>query len=1035
MYEGFVTKLGSSYIAWMMIVTRLGGLIGGAAVVYYVRLSLDLSDNLQFHFNVVATTVVVCAVVLTVLMALWETRALRQVMRCLHLGRSFTPELGHQAGREAVVFPVRHHLREAILVPSVCLPPVYVYLTVVANAPFMVLLHITIATFMGISVAVSLTYFAIDRLMIPIVRHLTDYGVVIDYDQIPIGRLQNRLIFLFTLIVVVTALMIAMLANQKVTTLVNSPSRLQEITSSLRLQTIIISVCAVLLALFLSTFLARSVTTRVGEMVRAMQRVKIGQLDARITAISTDEIGMLGRSFNRMVAQLEQHSNTIRELNVGLEHKVRERTKELADSKKELQISYEQLKENDRLKTEFFSNVSHELRTPLTLILAPIENMHDGGLGSLTEEQKRTVDIIRRNTLRLLSFINDLLDFAKLDAARMKLEPVPTDVNDVIDNLICSASLLALERGVTLTFSPDGSLPVLMLDCDKIETVVTNLVSNALKFTRRGDSVQVVTENRQGEFLIRVADTGIGIAQPDHDKVFQRFVQIDGSLSRRYEGTGLGLPMVKEIVELHGGSITLDSELNQGATFEVHLPLSPAPATEARQVIRQGGTERSQNFTELFAPDGAAPTNVARTVPEDADTVLIVDDSADILAVLRSVLAPDYRVLEAEDGEEGLKIAREQDPALILSDVMMPRMSGFEFCERIKSDPKTERIAFIMLTAKADLAKKIEGFEQGADDYLVKPFNPQELRARVRSLLKVRRLDRQLQHRNDLLEATLSELTRTRDQLVHSEKMSSLGQLAAGIAHEINNAINAVYNGILPLQEQIHAIEHRIRATTTPAPSHIAAVAPAVLESDLEESFSTITELANAIEDGARRTTEIVRDLKRFAHPGAGQRAPFDIHEGITMAMSLLRNKLKNRIEIHTDFCDDGTVRCVASEVSQVLVNVLDNATQAIGDRGDIHIRTQRRSSDFELVIRDTGEGIPDDIQRHIFDPFYTTKKVGVGTGLGLSIAYGIITGHDGTIQVHSPPAGHPHGAEFIIRLPLSEQAGATNCRDRSFDE
>jgi len=118
-----------------------------------------------------------------------------------------------------------------------------------------------------------------------------------------------------------------------------------------------------------------------------------------------------------------------------------------------------------------------------------------------------------------------------------------------------------------------------------------------------------------------------------------------------------------------------------------------------------------------------------------------------------------------------------------------------------------------------------------------------------------------------------------------------------------------------------------------------------------------------------------------------------------------------------------------------VLVNVLDNATQAIGDRGDIHIRTQRRSSDFELVIRDTGEGIPDDIQRHIFDPFYTTKKVGVGTGLGLSIAYGIITGHDGTIQVHSPPAGHPHGAEFIIRLPLSEQAGATNCRDRSFDE
>lgn len=1018
MYERLVTKLGSSYIGWMMIVTRLGGLFGGAAVVYYVQLALDLSGSLQHHFTVVAAIVVMCAVTLTVLMALWETRNLRKVLQHLQLGRSFSRELGIKAGREAVVFPVKHHLREAVLVPLVCLPPVYVYLTWSADAPVIVLIHITIAALMGVSVAVSLTYFAIDRAMIPVVRHLTDYGVYIDFDDLPTGRLQNRLIFLFTLIVVVTALMIAVLANQKVAALVDFPGSLDEVVTSLRVQTVVISTCAVLMAVFLSTLLARSVTTRVRDMVHAMRRVEIGQLDTRITAISTDEIGMLGRSFNKMLAQLEQSSNTIREFNSNLERKVQERTQQLAETNEKLQESFEKLKENDRLKTAFFSNVSHEFRTPLTLILAPVENLLETSLGSLTDEQRHALDIVRRNTVRLLNLINDLLDFAKLDAGQARLTAGPANINEVIDEIVSSASLLAVERDINLEFHPDEMLPVVMVDLDKFERIIINLVSNALKFTGRDGTVTVESHLVKDNIVISIADSGIGIDSADHEKVFKRFVQIDGTMTRRYEGTGLGLPMVKEFVELHGGTITIESELGKGSIFELTLPIRPAPASAATRLNEPRNHTRQVNYSMLLKPDPKVHKPPVTHATDDAATILIVDDSPDILSVLRTVLSPDYHVIEATDGVQGLTLAREHEPDIIVSDVMMPRMDGHELCCLIKDNPQTERIGFIMLTAKVDLAMKIEGLDQGADDYLVKPFNPDELRARVRSLLKVRRLDRQLHRRNEELEKTLDELTRTKDHLVHSEKLSSLGQLAAGVAHEINNAINAVYNGILPLGEQVREIEGIVLSKAGRA-AQKEAIPDGNDGQQLKESFSLIGDLVEVIESGAKRTTDIVTDLKKFAHPGTGDRRMSDVHESIGIALNLLANKLKGSVTVHRDYCDDACVRCSASQLSQVFLNLLENARHAIGEKGDIFISTRRDENELRIHIRDTGPGIPQEALRQIFDPFYTTKEVGVGTGLGLSISYSIVKGHGGSIDVESHTQGEQTGTEFTIHLPL----------------
>ncbi|MCP4246351.1 MAG: response regulator [bacterium] len=1019
MFERLVSKLGPKYIVWMMIATRLGGLFGGAAVVYYVRLTLTLSGDLQLHFNFIASAVVLVAVTFTVLLGLIGTRKLRKVMGLLHRGIPFPAEMGSQAGREAVTFPVKHHFREAVVVPLVCLPPMYIYLPWAAGAPATVLLHITIAAMLGVSCALSTTYFVIERLMHPVVRHLTDYGVVIEYENLPTGRLQSRLIFVFTLIIVVTAVMIAALANQKVADLANFPGRLNEVIASMRTQTIIISACAVLMAVVLATLLAKSVAARVQDMVQVMRRVEMGHLDERITAISTDEIGMVGRSFNKMIARLEENQAVIRDLNTTLERKVAERTDQLAKSKERLQESYEQLQAHDKLKTEFFSNISHELRTPLTLILAPVDNLLEGNLGDLDSRQRRTLEIVKRNTVRLLNLINDLLDFAKLEARKAEVNLGPADINVMIDELVSSASLLAVERGIHLSFEPDADIPTVMLDAEKIEKVVINLVSNALKFTAADGRVAIATAMKDGHLLISVADTGIGISEKDQEKIYERFVQIDGSTSRRYEGTGLGLPLAKEFVELHGGRISLESKIGAGARFVVSIPVEPAPCSAPGEDLDTKQPTRPTNYSALLATTESETLPVAETKADRDDKILIVDDSADMLAILRTVLEPDYLILEAGSGEDGLRCAVEQHPDIIISDVMMPGMDGYEFCTRIREDPNTERTGFIMLTAKAELAMKIEGFEHGADDYLTKPFNPEELRARVRSLLKVRRLDRQLQERNDALETTLEELKRTQNHLVQSEKMSSLGQLAAGIAHEINNSINAVYNGILPLREEIEAIEAGVsEATGRPGAQAAAAAEPALDE--VRESFSVVSELVEVIERGAKRTTDIVTDLKNFAHPGKGERSIFDVHEGIDLAVNLLSNRTKNRVEVHRNYCADGRLFCSGTQLSQVFLNLIDNAQQAIDGRGNIHIATERTAEQMIMRIRDDGVGLPESIRGQIFDPFFTTKKIGVGTGLGLAISYGIVKGHGGEIEVVSPPGGCERGTEFIVSLPVT---------------
>src|SRR5262249_41345879 len=415
---------------------------------------------------------------------------------------------------------------------------------------------------------------------------------------------------------------------------------------------------------------------------------------------------------------------------------------------------------------------------------------------------------------------------------------------------------------------------------------------------------------------------------------------------------------------------------------------------------------------EVETPIAAA----AAAAPADAPRVLIADDTPEMRALIAEILSDHYRISTVSDGAEAAEAARRDPPDLIISDVMMPHVDGYELCRRIREDPATAAIPFVMLTAKADLTMKIEGLNRGADDYLVKPFSPEELRARVRSLLRLRRMHGELEKRNlDLLTA-LTDLKTAQAQLVQSEKMSSLGQLVAGLAHEINNSINAVYNGIQPLHAKARKLAGTVDAALQQAD---APIAPPDRE-EITAGFQKISLLADVIENGAARTARIVRDLKMFSHPGSEKFELFDLNQSLEMCLNLLSNSIRDRVTVHTDYGDLGAVRGPGGQLNQVFMNILSNAQQAIEGQGEIHIKTRRDASRVTVSIRDTGCGRDEEVRKRIFDPFFTTKARGVGTGLGLSLSYGIVSRLGGTIECTSQVGV---GSEFIVSFPANLEA------------
>ncbi len=423
----------------------------------------------------------------------------------------------------------------------------------------------------------------------------------------------------------------------------------------------------------------------------------------------------------------------------------------------------QKLQEIDSMKSRFFANISHEFRTPLTLILGPLSKML---AQAKSKEKKQEFKLMQRNAQRLQRLINQLLDLSKIEAGKMTLQSRPENIVALLNRIVQSFESQAKLKGIELKFQSEQDEIIAYVDREKMENIFYNLLSNAMKFTPQGGTVCVTVNiplnppskgdfrippfeggpgGMSGYIQITVSDTGIGIPSDRLDKVFDRFYQVDDSYTREHEGSGIGLALTKELVDLHHGKIEVRSELNKGTTFTVYLPLGKehfkpeeivdklSESSELSESLKLTPEEQPSESSELS--EGFVASSPRKALP----LVLIVEDNRDMRSYLQDCLASNYRVIEAVDGADGLHRATDKIPDLIISDVMMPRMDGFQMCERVKSDERTSHIPVILLTARATAESKIKGLELGADDYLIKPFDRAELQVRVRNLIEQRR--------------------------------------------------------------------------------------------------------------------------------------------------------------------------------------------------------------------------------------------------------------------------------------------------------
>jgi len=443
-----------------------------------------------------------------------------------------------------------------------------------------------------------------------------------------------------------------------------------------------------------------------------------------------------------------------------LEKTIEERTDEIQVKNKQLEEQAEKLKELDEIKSRFFANISHELRTPLTLIKGPTEELVNK---SYPGDKDKALNSILTNTNRMLRLINELLDLSKLESGSMKLNAKYQKLSPFINYVVKSFSSLADSRNINLLFLiPEEEIEI-YFDREKLEKVLYNLLSNAFKFTPEDGYItiaahRIVTKTfPDGAVEISVHDSGMGIPENEIDQIFNRFIQAHNSGNTRLEGSGIGLALSKELIELHGGEITVKSLVDEGTEFDVILPIGKEHLSED-DIIEKGIPKEDQQKAVQFDIEELNSEIPMKTINEvtsdfgDKCLVLIIEDHSEVREYIKEHLQKNYDIIEAENGKKGLNLANEQLPDLIVSDVMMPEIDGFELTEQLKKNELTNHIPIILLTAKASDEAKIEGLETGADAYMAKPFNAKELEVRVKKLIENRNSLREKFKKEFLLE-------------------------------------------------------------------------------------------------------------------------------------------------------------------------------------------------------------------------------------------------------------------------------------------
>ncbi len=730
------------------------------------------------------------------------------------------------------------------------------------------------------------------------------------------------------------------------------------------------------------------------------------------------------------------------------------------EQRSEIESTRDQLASLDEAKTRFSANVHHELRTPLTLILAPLETLRGGDLGNLSDPVKRALRTMHVNGQRLLKLINDLLDLAKLESDRFAIHRREVDLYSLIEEIVQGAGPMADRKRVSLSLNPRVGKPFAFLDHDAVEKIVINLVSNALKFTDTGGSVTVGVEPSANgsELMLRVRDTGVGLAEKDVGRIFDRFAQVDGSATREQEGTGIGLSLVKELVELHGGRVWAESDgIGHGSTICVQFPLGEPDDLPSENVTQsEGNLSRTLRESlddigskELIGTSKFRSTGIAVALDHSIDrweahqdssgdlenpeascekpNIVVADDNADMRELLRFILGREFAVHVAQNGREALKQVERVNPDLVVTDIMMPKMTGIELCQTLRANPRTAGTPIMLVSSKAESDMKIKGLELGADDYVTKPFHPKELLARARGLVRLRVLQREIEERNEALEAAMHELKAAETQLVRSERLAAVGEIAAGVAHEVNNPVNFALNAVRALRVGISEICEYAESLDTDDPADMP-ISPDRRKNPhdrldgirIEDTASNVNELGGIIADGLERTHRLVTDLLVFASPDRIEHVEVDLANCIRSTTALLRTAI-TAAGANLEIDIPNRLPPISGDpgaLNQVILNLTKNALEAVeGNLGQVRIEAKPHEDRIEVRVIDDGPGLEPAALERLFEPFFTTKRAGSGTGLGLSISRQIAESHGGDLTVDSEIG---RGTTFTLSLPLS---------------
>lgn len=668
--------------------------------------------------------------------------------------------------------------------------------------------------------------------------------------------------------------------------------------------------------------------------------------------------------------KLKQKRTEQHKLAEELKTKANQMETEIFRRAQEIQETNKKLREAEKAKSEFFANVSHELRTPLSLILSPLESILSGKYGAVSSGQEQFLHTIHNNALRLLQIVNGLLDFSKFEAGKMNVHREPTDIAGLIKTILNDFESMMRGKKIDLAFKiefkPDTYV---MMDRYLLERILFNLLSNAAKFTEDGGKVLVRASLEGDNLSVSVADTGIGIPEFAIKNLFHKFSQVEGSSIRRFEGTGLGLAMIKEFAELLGGTASVKSEIDKGSIFTMHclapvtdtIPDKSRPIAEKRSLIPHYHTTQPE-----YNQESSNKENLLK--------VLVCEDNEELLSYIVSILHDLCQIKTASDGEQALELVQSWSPDLVLSDVMMPKRDGISVCKEIKSNPETSRIMVVLLTALTHREAMLKGWEAKADEYLFKPFHPEELLTRINSLLSAIR-DRKNTH--FVLEQKNKQL---------ADANAELESFSYSVSHDLRSPLRSIsgYSKILgeDLGDKLN-----------------------------EEGKRTL----DTIVHNASKMSKLIDDLLEFSKLGRKDLVKRDID--VAHLVKGIVDELCPKVKVV--FHDLIQTKADPSLITQVWINLLSNAIKYSSKKENpyVEVGSSRNNGEVIYYVKDNGAGFSMEYTNKLFGVFQRLHKESEfkGTGIGLALVKRIVARHHGRVWAEGKV---DEGATFYFSLP-----------------